>query len=155
MRRPVFIARQSARPSGLLGRFITGVMAHETADFIEQATRLLQPAPSDWVLEIGFGHGRTIERLAKTVNGGRVCGVDVSESMLNVALRRNRRAIDEGRIELRRGDRASLPFDDASFDGALICPHAIFLERSGCMSAGNSPGPAAGRSPCPRLSSGR
>jgi ubiquinone/menaquinone biosynthesis C-methylase UbiE len=108
------------------GRFIAGVMAHETADFNEQATRLLQPAPSDWVLEIGFGHGRTIERLAKTVNRGRVCGVDVSESMLNVAIRRNRRAIDEGRMELRRGDCASLPFDDASFDGALSV-HTLYF----------------------------
>jgi hypothetical protein len=61
MKRPVFIARQSARPAGLLGRLIANIMAHETADLNERAVRLLEPSPSDWVLEIGFGHGRTID----------------------------------------------------------------------------------------------
>ena len=97
MKRPVFIARQSARPSGLIGRVIAGIMAHETSDLNEHAVRLLGPSPFDRVLEVGFGHGRTIERLASVVNNGRVCGIDVSESMLNMAVRRNRRAIAEGR----------------------------------------------------------
>ena len=64
MKRPTFIARQSARPSGLLGRLIAGIMAKETADLNEHAIRLLAASPPDRVLEIGFGHGRTIERLA-------------------------------------------------------------------------------------------
>ena len=109
MRRPVFIARQSARPSGLLGRIIAGIMAHETSDLNERAARLLRPAPSDQVLEIGFGHGRTIQRLASVVDKGRVCGIDPSESMLNMAVRRNRRAVAAGRVQLRGGDCVSVP----------------------------------------------
>ena len=92
MKRPVFIAWQSARPSGLMGRVIAGVMARETAHLNEHALRLLGPSLFDRVLEVGFGHGRTIERLAGVVNNGRVCGIDVSQSMLNMAGRRNRRA---------------------------------------------------------------
>jgi ubiquinone/menaquinone biosynthesis C-methylase UbiE len=126
MKRPVFIARQSARPSGLIGRVIAGVMAHETSDLNERAVRLLGPSPSDRVLEVGFGHGRTIERLAGVVNNGRVCGIDASELMLNMAVRRNRRAIAEGRVELRKGDCASIPFDAASFDGALSV-HTLYF----------------------------
>lgn len=126
MKRPVFIARQSARPSGFLGRVIAGVMAHETSDLNERAVRLLRPSPSDHVLEIGFGHGRTIERLAHVVRAGRVCGVDVSESMLKMAVRRNRRAIAEGRVELLQRDCASIPFGDASFDGALAV-HTLYF----------------------------
>jgi ubiquinone/menaquinone biosynthesis C-methylase UbiE len=126
MKRPVFIARQSARPSGLLGRVIAKIMAHETSDLNERAVHLIRPSPSDRVLEIGFGHGRTIERLANVVSKGRVCGIDVSESMLNMATRRNRRAIAEGRVELRRGDCASIPFNDAIFDGALTV-HTLYF----------------------------
>ena len=126
MKRPVFIARQSARPSGFIGRVIAGVMAHETADLNEHALGLLRPSPSDRVLEVGFGHGRTIERLASAVGNGRVHGVDASELMLNMAARRNRRAIAEGRVELRKGDCASLPFDAASFDGALSV-HTLYF----------------------------
>jgi ubiquinone/menaquinone biosynthesis C-methylase UbiE len=101
-------------------------MAHETSQLNERAVRLLRPSPSDRVLEIGFGHGRTIERLAKAVNDGCVCGVDVSESMLNMAIGRNRRAIAEGRVELRKGDCASIPFEGASFDGALAI-HTLYF----------------------------
>ena len=134
MKRPVFIARQSASPSGLMGRVIAGIMAHETSDLNEHALRLLRPSPSDLVLEVGFGHGRTIERLASVVNTGRVCGIDVSESMLNMAVRRNRRAIAEGRVELRKGDCASIPFDAASFDGALSF-HTLYFwsDPAGCL----------------------
>ena len=126
MKRPVFIARQSASPSGLMGRVIAGIMAHEMSDLNEHALRLLRPSPSDLVLEVGFGHGRTIERLASVVNNGRVCEIDVSESMLNMAVRRNRRAIAEGRVELRKRDCASIPFDAASFDGALSI-HTLYF----------------------------
>jgi ubiquinone/menaquinone biosynthesis C-methylase UbiE len=126
MKRPVFIARQSARPSGLMGRVIAGIMAHETSDLNERAVRLLDPSPFDRVLEVGFGHGRTIERLAGVVSNGRVCGIDVSESILNMSVRRNRRAVAEGRVELRQGDCASIPFHAASFDGAL-CVHTLYF----------------------------
>jgi ubiquinone/menaquinone biosynthesis C-methylase UbiE len=126
MKRPVFIAGQSARPSGLIGRVIAGVMARETSDLNERAVRLLRPSSFDRVLEIGSGHGRTIERVASVVHSGCVCGVDVSESMLNMAVRRNRRAIAEGRVELRKGECASIPFDAAIFDGVLSV-HTLYF----------------------------
>ena len=119
MKRPVFIARQSAKPSGFMGRVIAGIMSHETSDLNEHAVRLLGPSPFDRVLEVGFGHGRTIERLASVVHSGRVCGIDVSESMLSMAVRRNRRAIAEGRADLRKGDYASIPFDAGALTGRL------------------------------------
>jgi ubiquinone/menaquinone biosynthesis C-methylase UbiE len=78
------------------------------------------------VLEVGFGHGRTIERLASVVLNGCVCGVDASELMLKMAVRRNRCAIAEGRVELRKGDCASIPFDAASFDGVLSV-HTLYF----------------------------
>jgi ubiquinone/menaquinone biosynthesis C-methylase UbiE len=126
MKRPVFIARQSARPTGLLGRLLANIMAHETAALNERAVRLVEPSPSDWVLEIGFGHGRTVERLVKAVPQGRVCGLDVSPAMLDMAVRRNRRAVAEGRVELRMSDAASIPFADQRFDKALTV-HTLYF----------------------------
>jgi len=101
-------------------------MAHETADLNERAVRLLDPTPSDWVLEIGFGHGRTIERLASAVPQGRVCGLDVSRAMLDMAVRRNRRAVAEGQVELRISDAASIPYEDESFSKALTV-HTLYF----------------------------
>jgi ubiquinone/menaquinone biosynthesis C-methylase UbiE len=100
------------------------IVAHETSDLNERAVDLLRPSPSDRVLEVGFGHGRAVARLASIVDKGCVCGIDVSESMLNLAVRRNRHAVAAGRVQLRKGDCASIPFANANFDGALAV-HAL------------------------------
>jgi alpha/beta hydrolase family protein len=71
LKRPIFIARQFARPSGLIGRVIADIMGRETAELNNEAIRVLEPSPTDWVLEVGFGDGRTIERLASIVANGR------------------------------------------------------------------------------------
>lgn len=126
MKRPVFIARQSANPSGTLGRVIAWIMARETAELNEQAVGLLCLRPSDSVLEVGFGHGRTVERIAAAVSQGHVAGIDVSEAMTRLAIGRNRSAVSEGRVDLRTGDSESLPFDDGRFDGALSV-HTVYF----------------------------
>src|SRR5262245_62186626 len=102
MRRPELVARQSACPSGLLGRLIGQVMSRETAAANEAALELLGPEPADHVLEVGFGHGATIARVAAAVSRGLVAGVDPSAEMCRMAARRNRRAVAEGRVELRQ-----------------------------------------------------
>jgi ubiquinone/menaquinone biosynthesis C-methylase UbiE len=126
MKRPNFIARQSSMPTGLLGRFIAGIMARETAALNRRAVELLEVQPQDRVLEVGFGHGRTVEQLAALATQGLVAGVDVSETMQEVASRRNRQAISERRVDLRTGDAVALPFEPATFDKAL-CVHTLYF----------------------------
>lgn len=72
--------------------------------------------PTDHVLEIGFGPGVGIEALAKKAIDGRVCGVDWSSAMVELASKRNRAAISSGRIDLRAGSAENLPHPDGVFD---------------------------------------
>jgi ubiquinone/menaquinone biosynthesis C-methylase UbiE len=46
--------------------------------------------------------------------------------MTDMAVRRNRRAVAEGRVELRMSDAASIPFQDRSFDKALAV-HTLYF----------------------------
>ena len=56
---------------------------HEMRELGEQALRL---AGGESVLEIGFGTGNSILNLAKLVGAeGKVCGIDISPGMLQVA----------------------------------------------------------------------
>ena len=126
MRRPEFIARQSGRPSGLLGRLIGYIMSYETASANEAAITQLDPRATDRVLEIGFGHGRTIERLAAAVPGGFVAGLDVSDDMLQMATRRCRSLIAAGRVRLTLGDSAAISYPTGSFDKVLAV-HTIYF----------------------------
>jgi SAM-dependent methyltransferase len=116
MRRPEFIARQASCPTGFLGRVLAWVMAAETASANEKALELLALKPGDRVLEVGFGHGRTVARAAALVPGGFVAGVDVSEQMVRMAGQYNRRLIKEGQVELKLADSSRLPYPDECFD---------------------------------------
>lgn len=76
------------------------------------------------VLEIGFGTGHCILALANSVGiSGKVYGIDISEEMLSITQSRVRAAELLERVELRRGDAVSLPFDAGVFDGIL----AVFV----------------------------
>lgn len=126
MRRPDFIARQSGCPTGLLGALIARIMAKETAAANEELLSLVELQPTDQVLEIGFGHGRTMDRAAAAVPQGFVAGVDLSEDMVRMAAKRLRRVIEAGRAEVQRADSARLPYEDRRFDKAYAL-HTLYF----------------------------
>jgi ubiquinone/menaquinone biosynthesis C-methylase UbiE len=107
------------RPQGGLGRLGGRIMARTNANFGAWASDLLEVAPSDSVLEIGFGPGVVIDRLSKLAAAGNVAGIDPSPEMVEQARARNVIAIRSGRVDLHRGSVESLPFGDDSFDKAL------------------------------------
>jgi ubiquinone/menaquinone biosynthesis C-methylase UbiE len=127
MRRPEFIARQSRRPSGVLGWIIGHIMSFETAATNDEALALLELKTGDRVLDVGCGHGRTVERAAGIVgDDGLVVGIDASEEMLRMATRRCQRLIDAGRVRLALADSASIPYPDESFD-KVVTVHTLYF----------------------------
>ena len=126
MRRPEFIARQSSRPRGMIGRLLGHVIAIETASLNREALGLLALQPSDRALEVGFGHGRTIRLAAAQVPQEFVVGVDVSRDMVRMAQRRCLNLAGKGLVEFMVGDSRRLPYADTSFDKVLSV-HAIYF----------------------------
>jgi ubiquinone/menaquinone biosynthesis C-methylase UbiE len=131
MRRPEFIARQSRCPTGVLGRFIALVMAKETAEANTHLLSLVDLQPTDHALEIGFGHGRTMERAAASVTRGLVAGIDLSDDMVRMASKRLRPFIDAGGAEVRQADSARLPFNGCSFDKVFALHTLCFWSNPG------------------------
>jgi len=112
-------ARMFAHPRGGLGRLGGHIMAFVNAECGMRACELLEIAADDTILEIGFGPGVTIERLAGLVPAGHVSGIDQSLEMVLQARVRNRVAIAAGRVDLQHASVECLPYRDGSFDGAL------------------------------------
>ena len=125
-KRPLWIAAQGRCPSGLLGHLIAAIMARETAPENCRTLDRLDLAPGQQVLEIGFGHGRTIARAAAEIGAGRVAGIDTSPTMLRQARRRNRAAIRAGQVSLQRSDGTTLPFPADHFDRAYAV-HTVYF----------------------------
>ncbi|HZZ34762.1 MAG TPA: class I SAM-dependent methyltransferase [Caulobacteraceae bacterium] len=126
MKRSVLIARQGRRPSGLLGHIVGRIMAHETHAANLVALERLDLQPDDRLVEVGFGHGRTLAAAAERITAGRLAGVDLSEVMLQIARRRNAGLLRAGRMELALGPSERLPFEAESFNKALAV-HTIYF----------------------------
>jgi ubiquinone/menaquinone biosynthesis C-methylase UbiE len=126
MKKPMAIALQSRRPSGLLGQIVGRVMARETGAANRAALDALALEPDDRLLEIGCGHGWTLTAAAQAVTRGRLVGIDPSDVMLQIARRRNAADLRAGRMELIRATSDLLPLPDGAFDKALAV-HTVYF----------------------------
>lgn len=130
------IGRQLQHPRGLFGKALFRWMTPKTIGPARWTADLLDVQPADAVLEIGFGNGANLELLAQRAVQGRVAGAEISETAIEVASKRNARAVSEGRVQLHRAAGGALPFDDGTFDKActvatvyvIADPSAVFRE---------------------------
>ena len=129
MRRPNFIARQAGHPTGLLGRVLGAVMALETRSLNDEVLRRLAIAPRERILEIGFGHGRTLERALAANPEASFAGIDHADNMVAALAQRCTRAVRAGRLDVRCGSSDALPWPHASFDGVFAVHTLYFWKR--------------------------
>ena len=93
------------------------------------AAGVVAPQPGERVLEVGCGHGVLVALLADRV--GEVLGIDRSPTMVTAAARRNRAAVEAGRVRLQAAalsdaDLGPRPFDVVvSFDVRAFSDSAL------------------------------
>jgi ubiquinone/menaquinone biosynthesis C-methylase UbiE len=121
-----FVTKQFGSPSGLFGKFIGNRMAKGNVYDARWTISLLDIQPSHRLLEIGFGPGVSTQMAGERAEEGFVAGIDHSRTMVQAASQRNEDAIRAGRMELKWGDVASLPYLDRSFDRAYSL-HSIYF----------------------------
>ncbi len=120
---------QFRKPSGFLGRIIGNSMARSNDYAAKWTVSLLDIQPESRVLEIGFGPGVAIQYASEKASNGLVSGVELSDTMVRAASKRNALTIQAGRIELKQGDVASLSYPDESFDKAFAVQVIFFWTR--------------------------
>ena len=121
------VARHSANPSGLLGRYLFG-------RYLDRANRqmnslmhdVLEYDAASEILEVGFGGGALLLQVAANLRAGRIDGVEISDEMLTSLQRRIARLGIESRVGLHRASVDSLPFASESFD-AVYSAHTIYF----------------------------
>lgn len=113
-------------PHGLKGIVVGHAMRWVNRKPNSTAIQSLHLEVSDTVLELGFGPGDAIARMAKHASQGQVYGIDASATMLAQAVRRNQRAQRQGQVRLTQGDFSNLPWGDAVMDKILAVNVAYF-----------------------------
>jgi demethylmenaquinone methyltransferase/2-methoxy-6-polyprenyl-1,4-benzoquinol methylase len=98
--------------------YLTGAFERKYA---EMALERLSVSEGEIVLEIGFGTGHCLKRIAEPIGPkGKACGIDISTGMMEISNERLEEAGLEDRVKLFCGDAASLPFDDSTFDAVFM-----------------------------------
>jgi ubiquinone/menaquinone biosynthesis C-methylase UbiE len=110
-----YIGSQFHKPTGFIGKFVTFVMNRQNDKQYRGTEAALGLQDTDTVLDIGFGNGYLLHRLAKC-HGCRFYGIDISEDMLRAASKRCRRFMSEGRMSLTLGDVLQTELPDNFFD---------------------------------------
>jgi ubiquinone/menaquinone biosynthesis C-methylase UbiE len=114
-----FVGSQQGCPAGPIGTLIGIQMTQQHKLETDWSIELLEIAPTDSTLEIGFGAGRAVQHMAAQARRGKVSGIDLSSTMVHTAKLRNIGAVLAGRVALQRGNVMSLPFEDEQFDKIL------------------------------------
>ena len=115
------IVAQFGKPTGLLGKFAGFIMSKRGSNLERNmwAISLLKLKPQDRVLEVGFGPGMAIQIMSDEITEGIVFGIDHSDVMLEQATKRNKDAIESGKVKLLLASVSSLPTFDQPFDKIL------------------------------------
>ncbi|KMK97486.1 SAM-dependent methyltransferase [Rossellomorea marisflavi] len=98
------LQKQFKEPSGPLGWLAGKIMEFDNRRIHRWSLKRLGIKNGDRVLEIGFGTGSCIERIAASYPDASVDGIDISETMEETARKKNETAIQEGRVRLWKGD---------------------------------------------------
>jgi len=114
-----FVAGQLRKPSGLFGRLVVArILNRSNAPMNELTLKLLALAPDDRVLEVGFGGGDLIDRMARQTTRGRIAGADFSPEMTALCARRFAALVRAERLELRCASVDAVPYGDGEFTKA-------------------------------------
>jgi ubiquinone/menaquinone biosynthesis C-methylase UbiE len=110
------IIKQFGKPTGTFGRFVGWLLSFKNNDRVQWTFEKLQIATSDTLLEIGYGPGVTLKKVADHLTSGFIAGVDHSEIMFEQASRRNKNHIQNDKAKLECGTVWDLKYPKNHFD---------------------------------------
>ena len=106
----------AAKPIGEFGKKRVADMNEHHAPLVAWGFSFIPKCFEKKCLDLGCGGGATISFLFSQMNASFCCGLDYSKVAVEEARKKNISAVEQGKCELIKGDVASLPFEDETFD---------------------------------------
>ena len=127
------IGKQMQYPKGFFGKVIFAWMTPKTIAHARWTADLLEIRPEDRIIEIGFGNGANIKILSQKAIRGSVTGAEISKTAIEMASKKNAKAISEGRVKLHLAQGNAIPSENNIFDKACSVATAYVIEDPGAV----------------------
>ncbi|MDF2590033.1 MAG: Methylase involved in ubiquinone/menaquinone biosynthesis [Anaerocolumna sp.] len=120
-----YIGSQFGNPRGIIGKFCCLIMNTINQAMYKSVVKDIQINEQSTVLDIGYGNGYLIQKLYQKYQPN-IFGIDISQDMMDIAIKRNQKAADAGKIKLSIGDCCKLSYDDDTF-AAVTSVNTIYF----------------------------
>lgn len=128
--------RQSDNSEGIIADLFSGSRFMQNNRSLEEfSLSLLTVEANDCLLEVGFGNGFMIGKMAPLLSGGCIYGIDYSDGMVQEATKRNQKHIEKGIVTLQQGNLSHLPFE-ANFFNKVVSNNTIYFWQNPLQEAG-------------------
>ena len=125
-----FFSEQARRPKGLFGRMIMSIVFDQGNAFLNSfVNELMSVQIDDRIIEIGFGTGKLIYKMAQQIEKGLIEGVDFSKTMASIAKKRNKKNIAKGKVKIVEGNFDEMPYKKDSFTKACSVNTLYFWSK--------------------------
>lgn len=125
------LAKQLGNPSGIFGRLVLAPLWNKrNVALNDVAFDSLASSPCDRVLEVGFGGGYLLGRMATVVTKGFLAGVDASPAMVAFCQKRHWPLVEAGKLELKCAKAESLPYPADYFTKVCTVNSIFYWENA-------------------------
>ena len=126
------IGKQMQYPRGVFGKILFAWMTRMTIEHARWTVGLMNIQPDDHIIEIG-SDGANIQLLLRQAVRGTVTGVEISDTAIEMASRKNAKLIAAGKVKLHKAASNTLPFEDGVFDQACTVATVYVIEDPGAV----------------------
>ncbi len=110
------LVENAVKPTGFWGNLMIRSMNKGHSDLTDWALCHIDIKSGDYVLDVGCGGGKTINKLADMVGSGKVYGIDYSDLCIKKAEKLNHKNVLCGKVKLSQASVSALPYEDSKFD---------------------------------------
>lgn len=108
--------KQCQKPHGEYGLEVIGDMNNHHEIISNYAMECIELSGDSKVIDIGCGGGVNIEKFLKRCPEGIVDGLDYSKLSVAESVKRNQKAVDDGRCHVYEANVLDIPLDDGIYD---------------------------------------
>lgn len=122
-----FFSQQAKNPTGIFGRLVMSkVFDLGNSNLNHDVKQIVMTETYKRILEIGFGTGKFLNEIALNMKFEMIEGIDTSDEMLKIAIKRNKRLIESGKIVLIKGDFTKQTYNPETYD-LIIANNVLYF----------------------------